>query len=459
MNEKIIKLVNEKLNDIFEDYPKTADINELAEELQSDLVASAEDKVSEGKSAEDAVKESFVEFGDITELIDDVLSENNDDSAAEDNGHRIDINQSGITIDGGDKLKIDKTGMFINKGKSFKADGSGVSIGDGKIFKADENGVKLGNMTIDGRGINFDQNKENVSETFSKFDDQFDHSVDTEVYVETLDLVNEQEFLVDDVERLDIAYGSATVRVLPSNGDKIILREYMSRNNPDYFARTSFGSGTLRINQGRYPRFLHLKIRVQILIPSNFKNSMRIANSSGQLYMNNITGLDTIKATINSGNGYFKNISVNNLSVSNHSGRIKLANVKANGDLQLDDHSGSLRVDNVFGSRFDIKAHSGSIRGEGLGGSGSLITHSGTIALNITDLTGDIKAESNSGTVKLTMLLNNYYFDLQAKNGIVKSPENAILKHDTVSFKDGQVGSDPMYKLEGKASSGIVKLY
>lgn len=459
MNNEIRELVKKQLSTIFEDYPDTVDIHELAEELQSDLVAAAEDKVSEGQTIENAVKESFNEFGDITELIDDVMADDSENESTQDQGHRIDINQSGITIDGGDKLKIDKTGMFINEGKSFRADGTGVSIGDGKIFKADENGVKVGNMTIDGRGINFEQNEDKVRDTFSKFDEQFDHNVDTEVYVETLNLVNEQEFTIDDVQRLDISYDSATVRVLPINGDKIILREYMSRNNPDYFAKSSFGSETLRITQGRYPRFLHLKVRVQILIPNNFKHDLRISNTSGLLYLNNISGLRTVKTTINSGNGYFNNISVENLSINAHSGRIKMENVKSNNVLQLLAHSGSIRIDNVLGGKFEIKAHSGSIRGEGLGGSGTVITHSGAVSLNVTELTGDIIAESNSGAVKLTMFPNDYYFDLQSNNGIVKAPENSIFKHDTFSFKDGHVGNDPKYTIKGKTTSGVVKLY
>ncbi|MFD1418257.1 DUF4097 family beta strand repeat-containing protein [Companilactobacillus keshanensis] len=460
MNEKIIELVKQQLSEIFEDYPHTADIHELAEELKSDLIASAEDNLKDGMSPEYAVKDAFNKFGDIRDLIEDVVHESGQKEKNENHeGHHIDINQSGITVDGGDKLKIDKSGMFINKGKSFKADGSGVSISEGRVFRADENGLKLGNMVIDGRGINFEQNENKVRDTFSKFDEQFNTNVDTEVYVETLNLVNEQEFNVDEVERLDISYGFATVRVLPNEGDKIILREYMSRNNPDYFARTSIGSDTLQIKQGRFPKFLSLKVRTQILIPSNFSGDMRISNSAGQLYLNGISGLNTVKATINSGNGYFNNVSVENLSVKAQSGRIKMENVKAGDILQLLAHSGSIKINNVLGREFEIKAHSGSVRGENLSGSGYVISHSGTVSLSIEELTGDINAESNSGTVRLTMMPTNYYFDLQSKSGTVKSPENAIMDHDTYSFKAGYVGDNPQYMIKGKASSGIVKLY
>ncbi|WP_334328808.1 DUF4097 family beta strand repeat-containing protein [Companilactobacillus sp. HBUAS59699] len=456
MNKKIVELVKTKLSEIFEDYPHNPDIHELAEELKSDLIASAEDKLVDGKSEEAAVEEAFEEFGDINDLIDEVMQ---DDQTESQNGHHIDIDPSGITVDGGEKLKINKNGVFVNRGKSFKADGSGVTIGDGKIFRADENGVKLGNMTIDGRGINFDQNKNNVKDTFSKFDEQFDHHVDTEIYVETLDLVNEVAFDTDEIDRLDINYNSATVRVLPIEGDQVILREYMSRTNPDYFARTRNENGTLIIAQGRYPRFLHLKVRTQILIPQKFAGDMRISTIAGNLHVTGINGLGIVKATINSGNGYFDNISVENLSIRNQSGRVRLENIKANNALELSAHSGSIRLNNVLGRVFDINAHSGAIRGEGLSGSGKIYDHSGTIAIEIRELTGDIMAESHSGTVKMHMVNDNYNFDLQTKSGTVHAPQAAILKHDTLDFKDGHVGNDPMYTVSGKATSGTVKLY
>lgn len=461
MNEKIIELVKKRLSELFEDYPHTPDIHELAEELKSDLIASAYDKVEEGESVESAVDEAFDEFGDITEIIDEVMQDDQDEEqdTRDRSGHHIDIDQSGITVDDGETLKIDKNGVFVNKGKSFKADGSGVTIGDGKIFRADGNGMKLGNMTIDGRGINFDQNKHKVRDTFSKFDEQFDHHVDTEIYVETLDLVNEVSFDVGEIERLDVNYNFATVRVLPIEDDKIVVREYMSRINPDYFARTDLKNGTLIIAQGRYPRFLHLKVRTQILIPQKFTGDLRISTISGNLHMTGIKGLGTIKSTINSGNGYFNNISVKNLSVKNRSGRVQLENIKADNALELSDHSGSIRLNNVLGRVFDINAHSGSIRGERLAGSGKIYDHSGTIVLSVDELTGDLFAESHSGTVKINMLVEDYRFDLQAKSGIVKAPQLAVLKHDTFDFKDGYVGNNPIYTVNGKATSGTVKLF
>ncbi|APX72995.1 DUF4097 domain-containing protein [Companilactobacillus allii] len=457
MNEKIVDLVKEKLSEIFEDYPQTSDIHELAAELKSDLISSAEDKFKDGMSEESAVDKAFDEFGDITDLIDDVMQDDPEENSNE--GHHIDINQSGITIDGGDKLKIDKKGVFINKGNSFRADGSGVSINNGKVFRADENGVKVGNMTIDGRGINFEKNKSKVNDTFSKFDESFDHNVDTEIYVETLDLVNEKSFEISDIKRLDISYGFATVKILPSNGDKVILREYMSRNNPDYFARTKVDEGTLKIKQGRFPKFLHLKVRTQILIPKTFLGDMRITSVAGNLYIDGISNMGIIKTTINSGNGYFNNVSVNNFSVKAQSGKIKIKNVKADDLLQLLAHSGAIRIENVLGNEFEIKAHSGSVRGEKLGGSGTIESHSGAVTLSISELTGDLNIDSHSGAVKLNMLTDNYKFDLQAKSGTVRSPEGAILNHDTFDFKDGFIGDNPVHTINARALSGAVKLY
>lgn len=65
MNEKLNSLVDAKLDKIFVDYPATKDLTELREEVASDLIASAQDKLKDGKSEEDAVEQAFADFGDI----------------------------------------------------------------------------------------------------------------------------------------------------------------------------------------------------------------------------------------------------------------------------------------------------------------------------------------------------------------------------------------------------------
>ena len=73
MNEKINELVDKRLKDIFSDYPDNKDLNELEAELRSDLIASAEDKLTSEMTEQEAVAQAFKTFGDIDEVITQVL--------------------------------------------------------------------------------------------------------------------------------------------------------------------------------------------------------------------------------------------------------------------------------------------------------------------------------------------------------------------------------------------------
>lgn len=380
MNEKVTNLVKKQLSEIFKNYPHTADIHELIEELKSDLTTAAEDKVGNGQQADVAVSESFREFGDITALIEEVMQEH------------------------------DLVGDLSNKS------------------------------------------------AFSKFDEQCDDYIGDELYIETLNLVHEKSFDVQEVQHLVMTYDHATVRVLPADGDKIILREYMSRDNTDYFAKVRHTEGALTITQGRYPRFLHLKIRIQLLIPQNFAGNLQVMNYSGNLYMSGIRTLGAIQTAVQSGNARFENISAKNFTVKAQSGKLKLERVKARDQVRLFANSGTIRLDHVLGHVLAIKAHSGSIRGEEISGSGTIESHSGTVALSMSELTDDLAVVSRSGSVRIMMLIANYKFDLQAKSGTVHGPEHAHYDHNTTGFKDGYDGNHPTCTVRCKALSGTVKL-
>jgi hypothetical protein len=457
MSEEIKTLVNQRLNKIFKDYTETAELNDLKEELASDLMSSAEDKMTDDTTSEEAVAKAFKEFGDIDEVINQVVNDNHENEhhkhAA---GHTFNIDDSGISIDNGKLLNITDDGITVNNGKTIKI--------------TDE-GVKFGNLVINDNGINFNGKLKPSKKSKDDFDSYFDGAFDdfdkdfddddfnTEVHVETLPLTDEYEFDYTDLDKIKINYTSADVRIMATDDDKIKVSEYISRPNPNYQMRTDVSDGILKINQGSIPHFLPLKIRVKIMLPKGYTKALQIFNASGNLQIQSVKNLEKVAVECHSGAVYLNNLESQNLMFDISSGKLTLDHVLAKEQLTISDRSGLVNMDTVATPKFNISSRSGSVNAIDLNGAGNILVKSGTVHINFAQITDDVNVENSSGTVKLKMPENDSYkFDLEAKDGIVHMKQKAELVHDIMNLKEGTVGDDPQYQLTVRAKSGIIKV-
>lgn len=457
MNEKIKTLVDQRLNKIFNDYPENVELSDLKEELSSDLMSSAEDKLIDDVTPVIAVEKAFKEFGDIDEVINQVLNDTHQSEhykhAA---GHTFNIDNSGISIDNGKLLNINDNGITVNNGKTIKIN---------------DDGIKFGNLVINDNGINFKGNVKSFKKGKDEFDNYFgkefedfdddlnNDDFNTEVRVETLPLTDEYEFDYADLNKIKINYKNADLKVLSTDDNKIKISEYMSRTNPNYQVKTDLVDGVLSIKQGEIPHFLPLKIRVKILIPKSYVKALQIINDSGNLQVQNMHVLDKTIIECHSGAVYLNNFESQVLLLDVNSGKLTLDHVLAKKQLTINDHSGLVNMDTVATPKFDISSKSGSIRGIDFNGAGNIIVKSGAIHMNFAKVTGDINIENNSGLVKLNMPEDDSYkFDLEAKEGIVHMKQATNWLHDIMNLKEGIVGDDPQYQLTVRAKSGIIKV-
>lgn len=450
MNKLINELVNQRLTKIFADYPQTDDLNDLKEEIFSDLISSAEDKLTADISENQAVDQAFNDFGDIDEVINQVL---NDDQTKTDNHYQHTFQSH--------KLDIDEDGIRLDNGKGLTINNEGISINNGKAVKIDAKGVKLGNMVINQDGINFNgQTKTEANDSFSEFNERFNSSnYETEVQVESLPLTDKKEFDLSGIQKIDINYVDASLKLLPTNTRQVIVREYMSRNNPDYQLRTDLTDNTLTITQGQIPHFLPLRVKVQILIPNDFLGQLRITNRSGNLQAANLKNLDEVLINVRSGVIYLNDLKMKKLLISSHSGKITLDTLQAKQELTVKSRSSVLSLSDVTSSNYNLESRSGTIKAMDLQGAGKILAKSGTIKVDFEKISDDVEIENDSGTVKLNMPSDDSYkFDLEAKNGVVKMNQPASYHHDVLSLKEGTVGNDPSYKLTVRAKSGTIKI-
>jgi hypothetical protein len=237
--------------------------------------------------------------------------------------------------------------------------------------------------------------------------------------LEDLPLVNTETLSLGGMDSLMISYGHGELILRESESEDLVIREYMSRGKPRYFARISRAGGTLRIREGRRPwLFWNWKTRAEIFLPRSFRGDLRIANASGPLSADtDLLGYRTVDMTVSSGTVFLRKVSGETVSIHVSSGELDLRALGGNSFVSLS--SGKLRVGGMEGGEHRIKVSSGSLRIGDLEGRTDLELSSGTItvdrarggmdaqvssgALELEDFSGPGSFRVNSGNVRMEM--------------------------------------------------------
>jgi DUF4097 and DUF4098 domain-containing protein YvlB len=225
-------------------------------------------------------------------------------------------------------------------------------------------------------------------------------------------LVNTQEIKLDRINAIEIRYNSEEITVLNNNSDTLVIKEYMTDNNSDYYAKITNSGNKLIVEAGRRPLFnASFRVSIEVYIPVTNKNitiktssgkieaaseytvsSMNIESSSGSISVNSITA---DKVNLKSSSGDINCIKANgNTTIETSSGSIVCSII--NGDLLVKSSSGAISLDQVSGS-LNASARSGRLRSGAIGGNADIHTSSGSIVVN--GVNGNFTAETSSGSV------------------------------------------------------------
>ena len=172
-------------------------------------------------------------------------------------------------------------------------------------------------------------------------------------------LVNTKEWDSSAFSTLEAYYKTDNVYILPSTTDKIILKEYSTENQSDYYARTEIKNNALIIRPGDRPAVSYSSY-IEIYIPDAALDCVKIEMTSGNIMLDNFTGTvalstvsgcidvfdSSITGNINTTSGC---IDICNSDMAGNintvSGEIGLLPRTVSGDLYVNSHSGSISAD------------------------------------------------------------------------------------------------------------------
>ena len=306
----------------------------------------------------------------------------------------------------------------------------------------------------------------------------------------TVELRNTIEIPLSEVGALDVTYTSRSIKVYPTSGDTVVIKEYLLDEHKEGLATVTYEEMTgensgrkkaiVKGNQDNVITVFGFNAgteRIEIYLPERGLDSLQIKLGSGSVSSQENFAWDgkNLQVTTGSGSIKWQDTTAKTVQFTSGSGSIKLKGIEA--ELQVTVSSGSIRLEDIAGNMtlasgsgsvkgsdikgvMNVATGSGSITVQDLTGGGAFATGSGSIKVNIKEATCDIGIGAGSGSVKL-VLPKDLSFTLEAKSGSgsIDTDFDEVLSYNKKGNEaTGVVGEKPDYKITIETKSGMIDI-
>ncbi len=235
--------------------------------------------------------------------------------------------------------------------------------------------------------------------------------------------VNEQSVSMDGITNLEIDFDVRDITLLSTESDTLEIRDYMVKDNDDYYSTVSVSGGTVTVSAMRQNTHggIGERSKVEIAIPKSFGGAFSMSLASGEVYAE--TDLTD-----------YENISL---------------------DLQ----NGQMNMQNLEAQTISLDVANGTIKTENTKGKASFSVQSGTIAVLMDELADNLMLNAASGTLYLTLPQDAaFHLNAKAEKGTVSVTgvdEKVHVSGETVSKT---IGMSPEHTITASAGSGTIDI-
>lgn len=261
-------------------------------------------------------------------------------------------------------------------------------------------------------------------------------------------LQNTIELSTEEVSSLQLEYSSKNIRVYPTSGENITIREYLYSNRPEAQAKVTYQENNEVIVVGGRVQTLVLfgfgingGERIEVYVPEKALKALSIQTGSG-----NITGEHDCVARDGK------------LAVKAGSGNIKWSGTDAS-EASFQAGSGNVKIDDIKGN-VKVETGSGNITLTDYEGKGTIAAKSGNVNVEAVSVTGDIEMQTNSGNIKLKVPEElKFHLEVNTGSGSIHTDFDEVLSYNKKgNYAEGDVGDTPEICIHMKAGSGNVKV-
>lgn len=322
-----------------------------------------------------------------------------------------------------------------------------------------------------------------------------------EILSSNAELVQEKEFSVEDIDKLNILYDKSgnDVTIYESDGSTVIVREFANFAVKDSeLAEIKLSGSTLSV---KGPKRVNNMVSVnrymytEIWLPAGYEGEISVKTVSGEISVDRELSLQQkLKLSSTSGDITTKNVAAEQVMIASTSGEVRTGELTAkeieisttSGDIRLDkaagrllatstsgevtvsDGSGERKVSTTSGdirisgidSKFSVSSTSGEVTLEGQSGFGTVGTTSGDTRLSIAQLTGDLDISTSSGEVTLQLSRDeSLQFKANTGSGTISTFFDDVLSFSKKGDRaEGSIGNDSKNKVTVTTTSGDIRV-
>lgn len=273
----------------------------------------------------------------------------------------------------------------------------------------------------------------------------------------TPQMANELRFSLENISTLAISYNEENITFFVSDGNELLIKEYMTENKSKYHAKVAEHSRNIHISEGNKPFFKDGFTRyIEIYLPANYHEELTVTSIRGEINFSNVDfDLRTLRIDNTSGTVKIDKMLAADIHLSSTSGRIDLGNIRAD-NIRLATTSGAITCAQLHGN-ITYTSTSGDIDVQSAIGSGSYkANNSGKLNITYTEVTGDLSFYNKNDNITLTLPKDlNFEFAATTKNGSIPTAFQESIAMDGREAS-GIVGDNPTVMIKVETNNGNI---
>lgn len=270
---------------------------------------------------------------------------------------------------------------------------------------------------------------------------------------------NEIHFSLDGIENLTISYDEEDILFTESEGDDLIIKEYMTENKKSYYAKVQQSKHNIQISEGKKPFFKSGFSRyIEVYLPASYQENLTITSTNGKLDLSETDlELSGLRKDCTSGSVSLKEVIASDVHISSTRGILEIGSITAE-NIRLETTSGKAVCDELEGNVSYIST-SGDLKVKSARGSGSYTANnSGKLDVTYTEIAGNLSLYNKNDDIRLTLPKGlEFDFCAAAKNGSIATSFQEILTAQGKTVQ-GTVGKNPTASVEVQTKNGNIEV-
>lgn len=272
-------------------------------------------------------------------------------------------------------------------------------------------------------------------------------------------MANELRFSLEGISSMTISYDEEKITFFESDGDDLLIKEYMTENKSSYYAKVTERDDNIQISEGGKPFFKDSFSRyIEVYLPESYHENLTVTSTNGDIDFSGMSlDLSMLRVDNASGTVTLYNAAASDIHLSSTSGTLDLGNIQAD-QIRLETTSGSVICAELNGN-VTYTSTSGDIDIKSAIGSGSYkANNSGKLNVVYSEVNGDLSFFNKNDSITLTLPENlEFEFEATTKNGSVSTnfQQDVTVNGQTTS---GVVGDNPTVTVKVETNNGNIEV-